>query len=30
MACQLMNRAGIDHAYNLEGGILDWKGEVKK
>ncbi|SDG82757.1 rhodanese-like domain-containing protein [Psychroflexus sediminis] len=29
MACQLMNRAGIENAYNLEGGILDWTGEVK-
>ncbi|NEV93467.1 rhodanese-like domain-containing protein [Psychroflexus sp. YR1-1] len=30
MACQLMNRAGIKNAYNLEGGILDWTGEVKQ
>jgi rhodanese-related sulfurtransferase len=30
MACQLMNKAGIENAYNLEGGILDWTGEVKK
>lgn len=30
MACQLMNKAGIENAYNLEGGILDWTGEVNK
>jgi rhodanese-related sulfurtransferase len=30
MACQLMEKAGIDHAYNLEGGMLDWTGNVKK
>ncbi|WP_019038520.1 rhodanese-like domain-containing protein [Psychroflexus tropicus] len=30
MACQLMNKAGIDKAYNLEGGILGWSGSVKK
>jgi rhodanese-related sulfurtransferase len=30
MACQLMEKAGIDHAYNLESGILDWTGNVKK
>lgn len=30
MACQLMNKAGIEHAFNLEGGILDWTGEIKK
>ena len=30
MACQLMNKAGIDKAYNLEGGILGWSGNVKK
>lgn len=30
MACQLMNKAGIDNAYNLEGGILGWTGDVKK
>jgi rhodanese-related sulfurtransferase len=30
MACQLMNKAGIENAYNLEGGILGWSGEVKQ
>ena len=30
MACQLMEKAGIENAYNLEGGILDWTGNVKK
>lgn len=30
MACQIMEKAGIDKAYNLEGGILDWEGELKK
>lgn len=30
MACQIMNKAGISNAFNLEGGILDWTGEVKK
>ncbi|MFD0931160.1 rhodanese-like domain-containing protein [Psychroflexus salinarum] len=30
MACQIMEKAGIKNAYNLEGGIIDWHGEVKK
>lgn len=30
MACQLMNKAGIENTYNLEGGILDWTGNLKK
>lgn len=30
MACQLMNKAGIENTYNLEGGILGWTGKVKK
>jgi rhodanese-related sulfurtransferase len=29
MACQLMDKVGIKSAYNLEGGILEWKGEIK-
>lgn len=28
MACQLMEKAGVSNAYNLEGGILNWKGKV--
>ena len=27
-ACALMNNLGFDQAYNLEGGILDWKGKI--
>ncbi len=27
-ACALMNKLGIANAYNLEGGILNWQGEV--
>ena len=27
-ACAIMNSMGIDNAYNLEGGMLEWKGEV--
>ena len=27
-ACALMNNMGFKQAYNLEGGILDWQGQV--
>lgn len=27
-ACALMNNLGIDKAFNLEGGILAWKGDL--
>ncbi len=27
-ACALMNRLGIESAYNLVGGIIDWQGEI--
>ena len=27
-ACQLMSQLGFEKVYNLEGGILDWEGEV--
>ena len=27
-ACALMNQAGIPNAYNLEGGIIEWEGEI--
>lgn len=27
-ACQIMNELGIENAYNLLGGILDWEGET--
>jgi rhodanese-related sulfurtransferase len=27
-ACEIMNQLGIENTYNLEGGILDWEGEV--
>lgn len=27
-ACNLMNNIGIENAYNLLGGILDWEGDV--
>ena len=27
-ACQIMNELGINNAYNLLGGILDWEGDT--
>ncbi|GGW22810.1 rhodanese-like domain-containing protein [Arenibacter certesii] len=27
-ACALMNKLGIENAYNLEGGIMNWQGEI--
>lgn len=27
-ACTLMNQMGIENAYNLTGGIMNWKGEI--
>ena len=27
-ACELMGQFGFEKVYNLEGGILDWKGEI--
>lgn len=27
-ACALMNNAGFENAYNLEGGFMNWEGEV--
>ncbi len=27
-ACAIMNNVGIENAYNLEGGFMDWEGEV--
>ncbi|WP_282121744.1 rhodanese-like domain-containing protein [Algibacter mikhailovii] len=27
-ACQIMEQLGFENAYNLEGGMLDWTGEV--
>ncbi|AFU70037.1 rhodanese domain protein PspE-like protein [Psychroflexus torquis ATCC 700755] len=30
MACQIMEKAGVENAYNLQGGILDWTGNLKK
>jgi rhodanese-related sulfurtransferase len=28
-ACEVMNGLGIENAFNLMGGILDWNGEVE-
>ncbi len=28
-ACSVMNQMGIQNAYNLLGGIMDWRGEVE-
>ncbi|MDX1363979.1 rhodanese-like domain-containing protein [Arenibacter latericius] len=27
-ACAIMNKLGFEHAYNLEGGIMNWQGEI--
>lgn len=27
-ACAIMNSLGFDHAYNLQGGILEWEGDL--
>ena len=27
-ACALMNNMGIENAYNLEGGIIEWEGDI--
>ncbi|NDV17115.1 rhodanese-like domain-containing protein [Muricauda sp. TY007] len=27
-ACAIMNSIGIENAYNLEGGFMEWEGEV--
>ena len=27
-ACALMKNAGIPNAYNLEGGIIEWEGDI--
>lgn len=27
-ACALMNNIGIDNAFNLEGGIIEWEGDI--
>ena len=27
-ACALLNSIGVDNAYNLEGGFMEWEGEV--
>lgn len=29
-ACMLFNSLGIKNAYNLEGGIMEWQGELEK
>jgi rhodanese-related sulfurtransferase len=29
-ACAIMNSIGIENAYNLEGGFMNWEGEVTK
>ena len=28
-ACSVMNQMGIQNAYNLLGGIMEWRGEVE-
>jgi rhodanese-related sulfurtransferase len=27
-ACQIMNEMGFEHTFNLEGGFMNWKGDV--
>lgn len=27
-ACQIMNELGIENAYNLLGGIIEWEGDI--
>ncbi|WP_284652537.1 rhodanese-like domain-containing protein [Flavobacterium terrisoli] len=27
-ACQIMNQMGFENTYNLEGGFMNWKGDV--
>ena len=27
-ACRIMNKLGFDNAYNLVGGIINWKGDI--
>jgi rhodanese-related sulfurtransferase len=27
-ACEIMNELGIEHAYNLLGGIIEWNGDI--
>lgn len=27
-ACEIMNELGIDNAYNLQGGIIEWEGDI--
>ncbi len=29
-ACAIMNSIGIENAYNLEGGFMNWEGEVEQ
>lgn len=29
-ACAIMNSVGIENTYNLEGGFMNWEGEVAK
>ena len=29
-ACALMNHAGIPNAYNLDGGIVEWEGDIEE
>ena len=27
-ACQILDQAGVANTYNLQGGIMEWKGET--